>query len=152
MAALLREVVVDGIQYISLAEAFRMVGGSFKGLLLMSYTSALYENDRTMVDSNGVIGRGGPGFTTLDECDATGYVRQAVIVPQEGEQGAKREKLVWSGLKPDASRSLAGLLVVKEVPDADDSHMFFMRFAHGIDVTADPITVDLWVTPPQVIA
>ena len=108
--------------------------------LLMTNTTADTEND-TIHDL--------ADFTTLDECDATGYARQALTAEAVNIDDANdRAELdgadaSFTGLSGDATRDIQGALVFKYVDGtaANDLAIAFIDFTTDVPKTATQIDV-----------
>lgn len=108
--------------------------------LLMTNTTADTEND-AMVNLD--------DFTTLDECDATGYVRQALaneaVNVDDGNDRAEldADNASFAGLSGDATRDIQGALVYKHVDgtDANDIVIAFVDFTSDIPKEATQIDI-----------
>ena len=108
--------------------------------LLMTNTTADTEND-TIHDL--------ADFTTLDECDATGYTRKALTteavniddVNDRAELDAA--DVSFTGLSGNATRNIQGALVFKYVDGtaANDLAIAFIDFAADIPSTATQIDI-----------
>ena len=87
-------------------------------------------------------------FTTLDECDATGYSRQALtseavaIDTSNNRAEFDAADASFTGLSGDATRDIQGALVFKFVSDDTDSiPIAFVDFASDITSAATTINV-----------
>lgn len=105
--------------------------------LLMTNTNA-----DTDVDANTLSG------LTLDECDATGYARQAltgeaVSTDDTNDRGEfDANDAVFSGMSGNASRAIQGALIYKHVTnDSDAIPIAFIDFASDVPATATQVTV-----------
>ena len=108
--------------------------------LLMTDTTADTQNDdvHDLAD-----------FTTLDECDATGYARVALASEAVNiDDGNDRDELdatnaSFTGLSGDATRDIQGALVFKYVDGtaANDLAIAFIDFTADIPKTATQIDV-----------
>lgn len=117
-----------------------------RAALLMTNTTADTENDALAAFLNGTPGV--DSFTTLDECDATGYARIALtseIVNQDDANDRAEfdaDDLVFSGLSGDATRNIQGVLLYWHVTnDADSIPIAFVDFTLDIVKEATQITV-----------
>ncbi len=88
------------------------------------------------------------GFTTLDECDATGYARvalanEAVNIDDANDRAEfDADNASFTGLSGNATRDIQGALVYKHVTnDTDSIPIAFMDFTADIPATATQIDV-----------
>lgn len=88
------------------------------------------------------------GFTTLDECDATGYARQAIggkAVTQDNANNRgvfNGNQVVFSGLSGNATRNIQGALIYKHVgADSSNIPICFSEFTTPVPKEATSITV-----------
>lgn len=102
-------------------------GDDIRAVLVMTDTTVDTEDEEVLMD----------GFTTLDECDATGYARQALAAEamttdnpnNRGEFDAS--DISFAGLSGDATRDYLGVLIYKHVNDDTDSiPLFFVEFSN----------------------
>lgn len=98
-----------------------------RAALLMTNTSADTEDEVTLMN----------GFTTLDECDATGYSRidMAGLAVNQDNPNNRAEldanDLSFTGLGGDATRNYQGVLIYKHVTnDTDSIPLFFIEFTN----------------------
>lgn len=110
-------------------------------VLLMANTTCDTENDGITTVS---------GFTTLDECDATGYSRQALTGEAVNKDDANdraefdANDASFAGLGGDATRDYAGVLVYKHVTnDADSVPIAFIQFTNSPAVSSGATQVDV---------
>lgn len=115
-------------------------GDDIRIALLMTNTTA-----DTEVDSITSIS----SFTTLDECDATGYARvalsgEAVTADNTDDEGVfDATDASFTGLSGDATRDIQGALIYKYVDGTagNDKPLFFIDFTADIPSTATQIDV-----------
>lgn len=107
--------------------------------LLMTNTTVDTEPDKDTV----------AGFTTLDQCDATGYAIEDITTPAISADDIDMEFVwssddwAWGGLSGDASRAYQGALVVFWVDGGTgDIPVLF------VDFTADVVAAATQVTAP----
>lgn len=88
------------------------------------------------------------GFASLDECNATGYSRQALsseavnIDDTNNRAEFDAADVTFSGLSGNASRAIQGALIYKHVTnDTDSIPIAFIDFASDIPATATSITI-----------
>jgi len=108
--------------------------------LLMTNTTADSQNDdiHDLAD-----------FITLDECDATGYSRQAlsnevVRIDDENDRAElDADNASFSGLSGDATRDIQGVLIYKHVDGtaANDLAIAFIDFTSDVPSTATQIDI-----------
>tara|TARA_R110000868_G_scaffold84663_7_gene238600 strand:+ start:113 stop:658 length:546 start_codon:yes stop_codon:yes gene_type:complete len=87
-------------------------------------------------------------YTTLDECDATGYARvtlgtKTVTADDTGNTGVfDAADASFTGLSGDATRATQGALVLKFVTnDTDSPPLFFVEFASTTPATATQVDI-----------
>lgn len=110
-----------------------------RAILVMTNTTCDTEIDAiTYVDD----------YTTLDECDATGYARVALTGEATSQDDVNdRAELdandaVFSGLSGDATRDAQGVLLYDHVTtDADSPAVCFVDFASDITSAATQVTI-----------
>lgn len=115
-------------------------GDDIRLALLMTNTTA-----DTQIDSVTGIA----SFTTLDECDATGYARvaltsEAVTADNTDDEGVfDAADASFTGLGGDATRAIQGALLYKHVDGtaANDKPICFIDFTSDIPATATQIDV-----------
>lgn len=124
----------------------RLIDGSIdlnthdiRAALLMTNTTA-----DTEVDAMNFIA----SYTTLDECDATGYARVALTGEAVNTDDANNRSefdandASFTGLGGDATRAVQGVLIFKFVTnDADSIPIAFIDFASDIPATATQIDI-----------
>lgn len=131
-----------------------LVTNEFKKNLLDSWLSAtdvraklIMNNTTCDTETDGIVNIA--DYTTLDECDATGYseitlASEAVSKDDTGDRGEyDAADLVFSGLSGDASRDYQGVLLYEYVDgtDANDIVGVFIDFASDIPAAATQVTV-----------
>ena len=106
--------------------------------LLMTNTTADTEPDIDLMNA----------FTTLDECDATGYARVALtgeaVNIDDGNNRAEFDAndASFTGLGGDATRAIQGALIFRHVTDDTDSvPICFVDFTADIPATATQIDI-----------
>lgn len=114
-------------------------GKDIRAALVMTNTTADTENTSITFMSN---------FTTLDECNATGYARVALTSEAVNvDTGNVRVELdaadiTFSGLGGDASRPSQGVVLYEHVTnDADSKPIVFIEFTATRPATATSVTV-----------
>lgn len=108
--------------------------------LLMTNTTADTEIDSITSISS---------YTTLDECDATGYSRQALTSEAVNTDNTNdraefdADDVSFTGLSGDATRDIQGALIYKHVDgtNANDAPIAFIDFTSDIPSTATQIDV-----------
>lgn len=107
--------------------------------LLMNTTTADTENDGITTVN---------GFTTLGECDSTGYSRQALASEAVNKDDANDRAefdavdASFTGLGGDASNDIQGALIYKHVTDDTDSiPICFVDFTADLPATATQMDV-----------
>ena len=123
-----------------------LTADDIRGALLMTNTTADTENDALAAFVNGTPGT--DSFTTLDECNSTGYARLPLITEIVNQDDANdraefdADDLVFSGLGGDAARDIQGILLYWHVTnDADSVPICFIDFTADITLAATQITV-----------
>lgn len=123
----------------NLLAEYLVTGADVRVALLMTNTTADTENDAIDFVTN---------FTTLDECDATGYARQALTSEAAAEDDTNDRgefdaaDVVFSGLSGDATRDIQGALLYQHVTDDTDSPVIaFIDFAADVTSAATQITI-----------
>lgn len=117
--------------------------GDVRAALVMTNTTADTEVDAEFIDD----------ITTLDECDSTGYARVALTSEDFAVDLANNrfeftaDPVMFSALASDATRQIAGLLLLLHVTDDTDSKPLvyfngtgFPFTANDEDVTISPNT------------
>lgn len=106
--------------------------------LLMTNTTADTEADVDLMN----------GFTTLDECDSTGYARvaltsEAVNIDDTNDRAEfDAADASFTGLGGDATRDIQGALIYKHVTnDTDSIPICFVDFTADIPSTATQIDI-----------
>jgi len=106
-------------------------------LLLMNNTTADTEPDADTVND----------FSTLDECDATGYAHEDITNPAVSADDADNEMVwtsdnhVWSGLGGDATRDYQGCLIVQYVDGGTgDIPLLFCDWSSDVTSAATQVT------------
>ncbi|MAH47134.1 hypothetical protein CMI37_15005 [Candidatus Pacearchaeota archaeon] len=106
--------------------------------LLMTNTTADTEEDTALMNA----------FTTIDECDATGYARvaltgEAVTADNTNDRAEfDADDASFTGLSGDATRDIQGVLVYKHVTnDTDSIPICFVDFS--ADVTKFATQIDI---------
>ena len=106
--------------------------------LLMTNTTADTENDKTLMNA----------FTTLDECDSTGYARVALtgeaVTHDTANDRAEFDAndASFTGLSGNATRAIQGALVFRHVTnDTDSVPVCFVDFTADIPTTATQIDI-----------
>jgi hypothetical protein len=101
-------------------------GDDIRAILVMTNTTADTENSAMVYVGD---------LTTLDECDATGYSRQALAgeVVNKDDPNSRAEfdanNISFSGLGGDATRGYQGVVLYKHVTnDADSPLVAFIEF------------------------
>ena len=110
-----------------------------RAALLMLNTTADTEIDAiTFVDQ----------YTTLDECDATGYARVALaseaVVADDANDRAEFDAAdaSFTGMSGDATRDIQGVLIYKHVTnDANSIPIAFIDFSADIPKTATQVDI-----------
>ncbi|QDT46195.1 hypothetical protein Pan258_02120 [Symmachiella dynata] len=109
-----------------------------RSALLMTNTTADTEGNVQLMNA----------YTTLDECDATGYARVALVaeavnidtVNNRAEFDAN--DLSFTGLGGNATRAIQGVLLYKHITnDTDSLPIVFIDFTSDIPTTATQIDV-----------
>ena len=109
-----------------------------RGILCMTNTTVDTEDDIQTTSA----------FTTLDECDATGYARLALAseavnidtVNNRAEFDAN--DLSFTGLSGNATRAIQGILLHEHITnDASSLPIVFVDFASDIPTTATQIDI-----------
>lgn len=106
--------------------------------LLMTNTTADTQNNVSLMNA----------FTTLDECDATGYARVALASEAVNQDNTNNraefdaDDASFTGLGGDATRDIQGALIYKHVTDDTDSiPIAFIDFSADIPSSASQIDV-----------
>lgn len=106
--------------------------------LLSTNTTADTENDVTLMN----------GFSTLDECDATGYARVALtgeaVTHDTANDRAEFDAndASFTGLSGNATRAIQGALIFRHVTnDTDSVPICFVDFTSDIPATATQIDI-----------
>lgn len=101
-------------------------GNDIRVALVMTNTTCATEEDTALMNA----------FTTLDECDATGYARQALANEAVNKDTTNdraefdADDVSFSGLSGDATRDIQGALLLKHVTnDTDSIPIAFIEFA-----------------------
>lgn len=109
-----------------------------RAALLMTNTTADTEANIQLMNA----------YSTLDECNATGYARlalasEAVNVDTSNNRAEfDATDLSFTGLSGDASRAIQGVLIYKHVTnDTDSLPVVFVDFAADIPATATQIDI-----------
>lgn len=110
-----------------------------RAALLMTNTTADTDNDADVFVGD---------LTTLDECDATGYARQALaseavnIDDTNDRAEFDATDVSFTGLSGNATRAIQGVLLYKHVTnDADSPLLAFIDFTSDIPATATQIDI-----------
>jgi len=122
------------------AGEIELEGNDIRSTLLMTNTTADTENDGIITLSD---------FTLLDQFDATGYARQALVNEVVNKDDANdraefdADDVAFAGLGGDASRDAQGILIYKHVDgtDANDLVIAFIEFTIVVVLEATTITV-----------
>ena len=135
MASLVQHNFMRGLY----AGEFDLDTDDIRAALLMTNTTADTEATETLMN----------GFTTLDECDATGYARidMAGLTITQDDANTRAEfdatDLSFTGLGGDATRSYQGVLIYKHVTnDTDSIPLFFVEFSNQ-PITSAATQVDV---------
>jgi hypothetical protein len=127
-------------RHLILTEIAELSGLDLRAMLLMSNTTALPDN--TVAYDLG-------DYTTLDECDSTGYSRQ-VVTGAEAIQNFEDEvcefflnDLVFSGMSGDASRNIIGVCVhTHNAIPGNEVPIWFTEFAVPVTKFVTQLTVE----------
>ena len=119
-------------------KAYIVTGADIRVALLMTNTTADTEADVDLMNA----------FSILDECDATGYARQALsseavnIDDTNDRAEFDATDVTFSGLSGNATRAIQGALIYKHVTnDTDSVPVAFIDFASDIPSTATSVTI-----------
>ncbi len=106
--------------------------------LLMTNTTADTEEDTALMNA----------FTTLDECDSTGYARQVLANEAVNKDDPNNraefdaDDASFTGLGGDATRAIQGALIYKHVTsDTDSIPIAFIEFTSTVPTTATQIDI-----------